>query len=228
MQASTLSGTSALDHLLTVVDSEQGELYVDGLGRLVFRERYYRNENQQTALATFGDSGSELRYSDLLLSHDAANVYNDVRATRVSGTQQQATDTTSIASYGRRVLSKSGLLVTTDAIALNVATHLLGLNHDVETRIQSITFRSITDATTWLQLLRRTFGDRITIKRRPPGGGTAISKDVFIESVTHSVDRHAATWTTTWQLSPADQQGFWILEHATLSRLGVTTRLQYQ
>jgi hypothetical protein len=37
-------------------------------------------------------------------------------------------------------------------------------------------------------MLGRDFGDRITVKRRPPGGGSAIVRDCFVRGIEHQSD----------------------------------------
>jgi hypothetical protein len=50
------------------------------------------------------------------------------------------------------------------------------------------------------QVLGRDFGDRITIRRRPPGM-PMISRDVFVRGVQH--DYRAGYWNTRWALQSA-------------------------
>jgi hypothetical protein len=75
------------------------------------------------------------------------------------------------------------------------------------------------------QIRQRDIGDRITIKRRPPGGGATISRDVFIRGIQHAITD--STWLTTWVLQDATSlpQPF-ILGDATNGVLG-TSRLGF-
>ena len=53
-----------------------------------------------------------------------------------------------------------------------------------------------------------------------------IETDAYLEAVSHDL-APGPVWQTTWQLSPADGDSYWILEDATFGILGETTRLAY-
>ncbi|MDO8704085.1 MAG: LamG-like jellyroll fold domain-containing protein [Sulfuricaulis sp.] len=226
VQASTLTNEQALDHLYTVNDSENGAIFVNGEGKYVFQERWSRLLAYSSALVTFGDGGgAELPYVDLVLSYDVSEIRNDIRITRVGGAEQTATNAASQASYFPRSHVKTGLLMTTDLEVADAANYLLARYKDPATRVRSITVIPADNETVWYWILKLEIGDKITVARRPPGGGSAISKDVFIEHVAHQ--RVGKLWTTTYQLSPADIQSYWILGDVAYGLLGQTTRLGY-
>lgn len=89
----------ALDYLQRLVDTEQGRLFVSGAGEIVF---YDRTDDMQrsaaiTSQATFGDSGAELRYADLVLDGGSVNsIINEVTVTPQSGAQASIASTRSI------------------------------------------------------------------------------------------------------------------------------------
>ena len=70
----------------------------------------------------------------------------------------------------------------------------------------------------WPQVLRREFGDRITVIRNPPGGGT-ITRDCFIRGVSHQGS--ADDWRTQWVLQSATRYQFFILDHPSMGVLDV-------
>jgi hypothetical protein len=94
-------------------------------------------------------------------------------------------------------------------------------------RFDSITIEPLEDVNLWVQVLTREISDRITVIRRPSGGGPAIQQDCHIERVTHEWDAETGAWQTTWMLSPASQSSFWILGDPVFGLLGSTTRLAY-
>jgi hypothetical protein len=235
----TLTGTTVLQRLQDITDAENGVIFIRGDGALVFQNRHYRltTAASTTSQATFGDSGVELPYSDLQPSYDDSQIWNDVRVTAAGGTEQTASDSTSQTTYGQRTLSKSGLILadasgfggaTANEEAANAAGWLLAIYKDPALRFTSLTIRGVaTPATLWLQILNRTISDRITVLKRPPGGGAAISQECFIESVEHQIGENVDDWRTTWQLSPTSALTYWILDSTTLSVLDSTTRLAY-
>ena len=96
-----------------------------------------------------------------------------------------------------------------------------------ENRFDSITLTPLRDPRLWPQVLGREIGDRITITRTPPGVAP-VTKDVFIRGITHTVDASSNTWQTTWDLQSASRYtGFFILDDATLGKLGSGNKLAY-
>ncbi len=79
---------NALGYLQQINDTEQGRLYVSAVGEIVFRDRSDDMERSSsiTSAATFGDSGSELRYSDLVLDGGHVdNIRNEITVNPQSG-----------------------------------------------------------------------------------------------------------------------------------------------
>lgn len=219
VQATTLSG-QALSELQLTADSEIGELYVDGGGRVVFRNRraLLTDARSGTSQATFGDL-TEFPYDDLATSTDDVTFYNQVRVTRAGGTEQMVSDATSIALfYPKTYVPQSQPILETDTEALSYAQWLLHISSAPELRFTSLKIKPWQQpADLYPQVLGREIGDRITVVRRPPGGGT-ITQDVFIRGVTH--DFSDSAWTTTWTLQSAAKYGsFLTLDNPTLGVL---------
>ncbi|MFI0481747.1 hypothetical protein [Actinomadura sp. 9N215] len=221
VQATTLEG-SALAEMQKTADSEIGELYIDAGGRVVFRNRTalitdHRSTDPQ---AVFGDGGGgELPYEDLFISTDDATFFNAVRVTRAGGTEQSVTDSASQAVYYPRTFKPSeDLILVTDADALNYAQWILHVSRDPELRFVELTVNPRSDpATLFPHSLGRGLGDRITVIRRPPGGGT-ITRDQFIRGIAHEFS--PKYWRTKWTLQSAEKFGsFFTLDHAELGRL---------
>lgn len=224
LQATDLSG-KAWTEAQSAQTSELGELYVDGSGRVVFRRRtgVLNDARSNISQATFGDGGGgELPFVSVGLSYDDQQLVNYARVTREGGVEQSAQDAASQTAYLVHTADMSGLLMQDDATALSYAQFLVYAAKDPELRFDSITLtRNATSATDDLlmaQMLGREIGDRITIKIRPAGGGSAISRDVFIRGIHHDAEP-PAFWTTTWDLQSATRYQFLVLDHATLGKL---------
>jgi len=210
-----------------------------GDGVLVYQNRHWRYENSTsvTSQATIGDGVGELPYTKLELSYDDSQIWNDVRITPTGGTVQTASDSTSQSTYAKRTLARtliigdaSGVGGNTQAVeAKSAAQYLLANYKEPALRATSASVRPVSDATgaLWTQILNRALSDRITTTKRPPGGGAAITGDYFIEAIEHRIGNVAEDWETTWQLSPANAQAFWIMQNATFGLLDSTTRLAY-
>lgn len=222
VQATDLSG-DALAELQTVTASELGELYADGGGRIVFRNRraMLTDTRSLTSQATFGDGGgAELPYQGLAIAADDATFFNEVRVTRSGGTEQTATDAASLALYyAKTYRPATEPILQTDAAALDYARWLLHVASDPELRFTELMVNPRYDAAALFpHVLGRLLGDRITVIRRPPGGGDPITKDQFIRGVEHTFAPES--WSVTWALQDASRYGsFFVLNHASLGEL---------
>jgi len=59
-------------------------------------------------------------------------------------------------------------------------------------------------------------GTRITVKRRPQGVGSVISKELIVEGISHDIG--ISSWVTTYNLSPA-ALAFFVLDSSTFGVL---------
>lgn len=242
----------ALDYALELGQTENGLCYMDGRGRIVFvgRHTLLSAARHTTSFAIFGDdlTGSssatgfdenigfdeadvpfdgeagdtELPYVDVVPTFSNVNIRNRVQITRAGAGPIVAKDDASIAEYGMRSYSRSSL--SPDAPdARNIAQWILDHYKDPALRFDKLTILPRRDPThLWPHALGRDVGDRITVRRRPQGIGSAIEKDVLIEGISTTIT--PGSWVTTWDLTPAETLSYWILG---VSELGVDTRLAY-
>lgn len=228
-QATTLTGVSALAHLQRVVDDEAGFLFLDKSGRVAFQERASRLRPTVTSLVTLGDGGgAEQLYVDQTFSFDDTRIINEARVTRTGGTEQRAADATSQARYLLRSRGASGTLHERDGDAYGLAAYLVGRQREPGLRAGSIELDAEANpAVLWPQVLGRELGDRLTVRRRPPGGGAAIDQPSHLEGARLRWTAEGGAWAATWEISPADTGQYWLLGHPTYGLLGSTTRLGY-
>jgi len=224
LQATTM-GDTAMNLAQLAADTELGELYVNESGAAFFRNRQgvMTDTRSATSQATFGDAGdgSELPYAAVGRADDDTQLCNDAQITRAGGTMQETTDAASVAEFKfARTYPADGLLMTSDTEALQYAQFVVYVSAGGENRFDTLTINPQRDPVNlWPQALGRRFGDRITVKRRPPGMGSAISRDCFIRGITHDFDFAADTWVTTWTLQDATRYSFLTLDNATLGQL---------
>jgi hypothetical protein len=222
VQGTDLSANAWAEIVLTS-DTELGEVYFDVDGRLTFRNRYALSTDARsnTPQAVFGDAndGVELGFTDVELVADLNQTRNVIRAGRVGGTQQVVEDASSIAEYRRRSWQRTDLLHQTDAEVADYARYVLSLLKNNELRIATLKVNPLADPDRLFpHVLGRKLGDRVTVKFTPPGGGTRISRDVFIRGIDHAIG--LATWETTFAFQDATNKfQFFVLNHATLGVL---------
>tara|TARA_Y100000310_G_scaffold298911_1_gene333301 strand:- start:4135 stop:5430 length:1296 start_codon:yes stop_codon:yes gene_type:complete len=221
----TLNDTQALSHLDTVLQSELGVMFVNGHGDMVFHDRHARLlDPLNVSQATYGDDSSELPYHDISFRHDDQTIYNDIRITRKDGAEQSASDSDSQNAYGERNLDRESLLMTTDAVAADFASHLLRVHKDGTMRVKSMTVLPERDrANEYPDVLTFDISTRITVRLN----ATSVDEDYIIEGVSHSVTASPQQWQTVWDLSPAETQSFWTLGIVGLSEVGTSTYLSF-
>jgi hypothetical protein len=227
VQGTTLEG-NGLTELQLTQDSEQGEFYIDATGIPTFRNRHaiLLEARSNTAQADFGDGGlvaaGEIPYASTAVENDDVTLANRIRATNVGGVEQVAEDAASEARYLVKEYARTDLLLTSDAEALAWAQWKLGQLKDPELRFSQVAFnvpRARESATVWPVLLGRELGDRVTVTRRPPGGGDPNVRDCWVRGIEMTSD--GADFKTTFALQTTTRTNFWTIGHPTLGRVGV-------
>lgn len=251
MQEQTLEDVSALEHLSAVQDVENGLVYVDPSGVIVFKSRGHIIRGRvSSSSATLGDAYGELPYSAITFSEDLDHVYNEIKVTRTGADPQSASDAASQADYFVRSLAievpldHANGVAAADSEALAAAQWLLSRYKDSRMRIASVTLQGQANDLLWPMVLGRDIGDVVTVTRRPPGPGgwpldsgyyfddgkTLDEPDIFTSLVALQAVVHRfvpGLWETEWQLAPQDTTVYWILNDPVASVLGVTTTLAY-
>jgi hypothetical protein len=226
----TTVGATTLDQpawpeVLLTSDTEIGETYFDGTGKLVFRERHaiWTDARSLTPQAVFGDGGgAELPYADIEVAFDDTQIANLIRISRAGGIEQTAEDNDSQNKYLIHSFVRSDLIHQSDTDSLAYAQYVLSILKDGELRFDSLTIKPQASPTTlYPHALGRELGDRITVKLRPVGRADVLERDAFIRGIRH--DFTPATWVTTWALQDATRFDFLTFDrltfnHATLGR----------
>lgn len=226
----TASG-SALDYLLAIAeDAERGFLFVAGDGKVTFRDRDTLL-GTTTFAADFGDgtfgTTSELNYADITLRYDDAFLYSVVTVGRAGAASVTVSDATSKTRYGPRTLALDSLVVASDNETIDLANYLLTLYKDPHLRFDSMTLIGANNNFHLNEIHNRKLGDRVTVERRPPGGGL-IYQPVEIVGIDHDMPT-VGVIKTTFRLAPVRNwpTTFWILGNTTYSVLDSTTTLGY-
>ncbi len=225
VQATTLAG-NVLTELQLTQDTERGEVFVDELGRVVYRNRraILTRSRSATSQAIWGDStasGVEKPYADVTVDTDDQGMANLITIARAGGTAQVVSDSDSIARYLTKTYQRLDLLLTSDAESAAYASWLLYQTSTPELRFSELKHkrpRPQVEAAVWPLILAAGFADRHTIRKRPPGGGAVIERDVFVRGIAMASD--GERWDTTWTLQSATRYSFLLLGDATYGRLG--------
>jgi hypothetical protein len=233
VSAKTYATTTATMVACQAVETaEIGSFFVSRSGAMTFKNRTNRISEFATISATFSDTStadSRVKYYGLDFSFDDTRIFNVINTTLDDGstTGAQQTDSTSQTRYGIRTKSQTGLMLTTAGEATSWAQYIIGRQAEPASRVKSITLRPDEQAGLWAVCLPAEVGNAYVVERTP-AAGNEISHTVICERIQHTA--MGANWVTTMQMSPADTQGYWVLDdgsgtYAAYSRLSETTRL---
>lgn len=201
-------GGKAFGYIQRLHSTEAGLLHMTGTGkvRLVGRANFKTESAYNTSAATFGDIAGEQKVAEVVV--DSSNVQHLTTIAKVSrdgGVEQRYEDVTASYIFGPRETTLSGLLMAGDGEAYDRAVYLVSSRKDPQFRVDGLVIYPGRDPSNLFpKVLSYELGQRLTVNRRPGGIGSAISKQVHIESITHSCDATAELWKTTYKLSPVD------------------------
>jgi len=215
------AGVSALDAILQAVETEDGQLWVDGAGNLVFRNRHARSTS--TIDDTYSDDGADVKIFDHEWTRDDLELFTVAQVVDVDGNVTEVT-AASEPTYGPRVISRS-TYTESETEPSDYADWLAGRFGVSRTRFERLDARAFPDSANdrWAAMLSRDLGDLLNVEVNPKGGGATIDDDWFVEQI--RLTAHAGMYEMTMQLSPAAGQRMWVLGDSTLSVLGSTTVL---
>lgn len=199
-------GTDALSALQEVAQAEGGTLYVDHHdgGKVRFRGRHdkWTDARSLTSQATFGDGAGEVTYTSVDIQDD--KIVNYAAVQRANGATVVVRDAASETQYQRRTYSDTGLLFETDAESQARAEMIVAEKKDRHRRVRSVTLEPAKSThPAWAQVFERQIGDRVTVRWRPPYGGT-YSFDSWISGIAHSwrPSDSQRPWRTVLYLEP--------------------------
>jgi hypothetical protein len=213
---------SMLDVLQEICNTENGLVYADRTGVIVFEDRSGRYATQ-SSVATFGDGIGELPYENLEYDLDPTYVYSQANlgrpANQMYAPQMNAT---SQAAYGQRILTQQ-LQVNTDFDLGQAAIFYLQRYGTPKARIRKLTLNPLGNAGMWPVVLALEISQRVTVTRRV--NGVTISGNYYVEQINHSININSSTpyWTIDLQLSPVFVPSAWVMGDSTYSVMGVTT-----
>jgi hypothetical protein len=174
--------------------------------------------------ATFGDSGTELGYQDIVIEQSDVDIANRVTVSRYNGGTFTRNDTTSQGQYFVRSFEVTDLQTDSDKFCEQLAIDLLRRYKNPQNRIRSLSGTLLGKTGSQKQsVLSLLIGDKVTVKRRPQSVGSAISQTLQIQSVQGEIG--ADNMVMSFDLAPAPTQ-FFVLDDSTdgvldTSRLGL-------
>ena len=179
--------TDALSYLRLIERSEPGSFFVGKSGNVVFRDR---NATPVSGGVTLADDGSGIPYQSLKVQYGSELLANEIVVESViTNYQAIAQDLTSIDTYGIFNLTRTGLLINSNADVDSLATFYANKYAQPEYRFESVDILlDELSAGQQTDLLGLELGDVVSIKFTPNGITPAIEKFAEVIRIDHSVD----------------------------------------
>lgn len=134
-----------------------------------------------TEQATFDDDGTDFAYQDIGMDYSEAFLANEWNVTRTGAVTDTAIDANSIAKYGKRSQALTDVPITNNLAGV-IANALITKYSEPFRRVTRLELFTA-DPDVIDNLLQRDLGDRIRVFRTPPGGGTRIDQQVFVQKI---------------------------------------------
>jgi len=197
LQADPGSARTALGAMQTVTLSEYGALYVDAIGQFVFQDRTVTSTSVNATPVLFNDDGTNIAYFNAVWRLDDTQVYNSAQITATGLTTQSASNQASIDKYFLHSYNQQGLLMQSNAEALNYAQAYVASRQETSIRCDAIElnlYQYSTDPGP-IAALDLDFFDPVTITTTQPGGSSLV-KTLQVFGVAHNVTPNS--WRTTF------------------------------
>jgi len=197
LQADPGTTRTALQALTTVAESEYGALYVDATGSFVFQDRDVTVASIAATPTLFADDGTGIDYFDAAWILNDVLIFNKATITRLGGTAQVATNQASIDKYFLHSYFLDGLLMESNAVALDYARAYVASRAETSIRCDAIVLDLYTPNydTGVVAALDLDFFDPITVLTTQPGGST-LEKTLQIFGVRMNITPNS--WKTTF------------------------------
>ena len=214
LQADPGTPRTSLGALSTVTLSEYGAFYVSPSGSFTFKDRNTAASSVAGTPVDFNDNGTDISYFNALWRLDDTLVYNAASITATGLTTQLAIDQPSIDKYFTHSYNQQGLLMQTDADALDYAEAYVASHKETTVRCDAITLDLYTDNYNAgiIAALDLDFFDPITIVTNQPGGST-LDKTLQVFGVAMNIT--PGSWKTTFTTLEPIIEGF-ILDFSEL------------
>jgi hypothetical protein len=219
VQARNTQGKTVLASLQECEAAEQGRLFINAAGKVRFISRLELSTNSAYNVPSriYGDSTGELPYLDIAFVYNDQLIKNLVTVSRANGATATAQDTSSQGQYFVRSDSLTDLITNSDDFSADLANARLAFYKQPSTRVETLTITPRANpADLYPAVIGDEIGTRVTVNRRPQGVGAAVSKELMIEGIAHSIS--ADGWVTTYNCSPAPTV-FFVLDSASFGVL---------
>ena len=226
---SPVTGSTALDLILQVCDTDIGSFYQETNGTFSFyNQLYYGTWSWSGTSGTWtpsyttpsgdhvwtdNDTSSYAYYGpSLQITRDDVDTWTTVKVSPQSGTEQVYENYANEPRWGFSTLTKSSTLHTSLNLALSTANFLGYLFSSPLPRVGNVELRSETrNGANMTALLNTEFGDVVTFSRTSPNASTSgtypsqtgsVTTNMVVESIQHDFQADPGYWHTSFILDP--------------------------
>jgi len=186
---------TALDALKNVEFSEQGAMYCDPAGTLVFKSRDEVVSSIAGTPIEFNQT-TGIPYKQVVFAFDDKLIINKSSIQRIGGTAQTYENADSVARYFPHQFSAQDLVIDTDANALNIAATFVQTRANTTIRIDSMTVDLLDTDVPTDTMIGLDYFDVVKITNEQPDGSTII-KTLQVQGMAWEITANKMTCQVT-------------------------------
>jgi len=214
------NGAQAMNLLRDVERTEQGRLFAAKDGDITLHGRYFGTQETRgnTIQVTMSDDGADVSFSAGGYTQEVDDVLNAVTVSLVSGSSSEATNSSSITTYGRKSETVNTLLPNLD-LALSMAQGVVLQRKDVLTRIRPVEPAIELTAANWATVLGLEIGDRVRLEMTPSRTGSQLQQSATVEGI--SIEAHLSHTRASFEASPIPTVSWFVVGTSTVGGAAV-------
>lgn len=208
-------GTNVLQYLQLVATSEQGYLFINATGKLIFTGR--QAVLNPVSSVTFTDTGSGgIPYMTLQNQYGDELLYNYIQTQSPAGPTPAAvaTDATSVALYQSQQYTKTDLLNDTVAEVTALGNYLLGRYKDPVFRFTAVTVQlaALSSDNQFTALSTDLTRIASVVKSYTVGTPASVTQTLIVSGISHNIT--PGSHTVTYTFESTDQSAYFTLDDA--------------
>jgi hypothetical protein len=198
---------NALEMLQKVAEAENGIIFQDGNGDIVFQDAESRQKPPyNTPLATFTDAGTDSKYIEPQLVDDDDFIYNEVRIAGTGITEQIVRDSTLQSTQGVCALERRDSLIAEDQNAFYLAYIFTKRFSDSILRVDSLViYPDAGPDDLYPKVLGYGISIRIKVVLNSTQNPALINREYHIEGIEEDWSREEDLYIVRWQLWDVNQ-----------------------
>jgi hypothetical protein len=171
--ADPATARTSLEALKNAEFSETGAFYMDGSGTAIFKNRTEVMSSLAASPIEF-DQTTGIPYKNLKYSFDDKLIINQATFTRVGGTAQTVSDTSSVNKYFPHGITQDNLVAQTDTIVLDIAKEYVATRKETTIRIDEMVVDLLDTSVPTDTMIGLDYFDNLKITNVQPDGSTIV------------------------------------------------------